>query len=94
MQGKTGDADEHSSDKSKEVLPEMVTVEEPAKEEPPTKEEKGTEVEPTPGALNAPPRRQRSPSLTIWNKFWAMVGPEDQVPLRHLVFVVLAAVVG
>jgi hypothetical protein len=78
VQGKTGDADEPSSDKSKEVIPEIVTVEEPVKEEPPTKEEKGTEVEPTPGALNAPPRRQRSPSLTIWNKFWAMVGPEDQ----------------
>jgi hypothetical protein len=25
-------------------------------------------------------RRQRSPSLTIWNKFWAIVGPDDQVP--------------
>ncbi|ELR18272.1 TLD family protein [Acanthamoeba castellanii str. Neff] len=23
-------------------------------------------------------RRQRSPSLTIWNKFWAIVGPDDQ----------------
>ncbi len=33
-------------------------------------------------AASTQARRQRSSSLTIWNKFWAIVGPDDQVPPR------------